>query len=474
MRASLKKNKGKASGLLKKYINRHIIFLLVTVIFSTSCATSLIDRSDTYKKVDQSIAQNGYQQGLNSITTAQNSIIPLYDEKNAISLYLDKGLLEHYDGDYRSSTQSLQYAERLIEEAFTKSISESVASYILNDNTKEYPGEDFEDIYLSVFNALNYYHLGNTEGALVEVRKLTLPNHKLDMLSRKYEKVNASARQSSEYPTDDAPAVPNVTFTNSALARYLSVIFYQAERNEDAARIELQQLQAAYTSQPNIYRNPLPSAVQTITNSNNTRLDIMCFTGLSPIKEEREEQFFYPFFSNPHLMHVRVKLPALVNRPDRIDKIEIDVNGQNYTLELLEDISAVIADTFNARYETIALKTYLRTLAKYAAQEASYIAIERNRQRDNNSKDDSPLARFGRQFAYGVGKVLIDITERADVRMSRYLPSKVYIGSIQIQPGTYDIAVRYYSRGALIQSEIKTCTVRANNVNLVQLVNLGI
>jgi len=464
--------------LLQTHFNRYYLFtiLLVSLVVFSACATTSAKKSDLHRKVDESIATEGFQQGINSITEAQDSATPLYDEKNAISLFLDKGMLEHYSGDYRASTYSLQNAERLIEEAFTKSITESIGSFILNDNTKEYPGEDFEDIYISVFNALNYYHLGNTEGALVEVRKLTLPNMKLDMLSRKYEQANTNARQSSEYPTDEMPVVPSVTFTNSALARYLGIIFYQADKNEDGARIELQQLRAAYAAQPNIYKNPLPKAVETIASStpSNTRLDIMCFTGLSPIKEEKELQFRFPFFTNPHIRNVKVKLPELVSRPDKIDRIDIEIDGQNHTLELLEDMSAVITDTFNARFATIALKTWLRTLAKYAIQETAYTASEGG-QGGGRRGGGSPWAAVGRQAAFLGGKLLVDASETADIRMSRYLPGKVYIGSFLIEPGTYDITVKYFSQGSLINSDVKQgYTVQANNVNMMQLVNLGI
>jgi hypothetical protein len=62
---------------------------------------------------------------------------------------LDKGLLEHYVGNYRDSSQDLENAERLIQDTFTKSVTAGIASYIANDNTKEYPGEDYEDIYLT-------------------------------------------------------------------------------------------------------------------------------------------------------------------------------------------------------------------------------------------------------------------------------------------------------------------------------------
>ena len=131
------------------------------------------------------MSQDDFEGGVEALRAAQEAQKPLYPESNAISLRLDKGLLEHYAGNHEESPEDLMEAERLMEEAFTKSVTEAMASYIANDNTKEYPGEDYKDIYLSVFNALNFYYLGNVEDALVEIRKLTHSSGKLNMLSQK-------------------------------------------------------------------------------------------------------------------------------------------------------------------------------------------------------------------------------------------------------------------------------------------------
>jgi hypothetical protein len=45
--------------------------------------------------------------GIKVIREGQERRRPIYSESNAISLYLDKGLLEHYAGNYRKSAQDL-------------------------------------------------------------------------------------------------------------------------------------------------------------------------------------------------------------------------------------------------------------------------------------------------------------------------------------------------------------------------------
>jgi len=446
------------------------MFTLVCLFVLSGCGGStMAQKTAAYELIDDSIAEDGYKAGIESISTTQESENPLYDTKNAISLYLDRGILLYYAGEYRDSSTSLLQAERLIQEAYTKSVSESVASFILNDNSKEYPGEDFEDIYISVFNALNYYNMGNIDGALVEIRKMTYPSGKLDMLKRKYEELNNKSRSAEGMPEGATlPEPQSAMFENSVLARYLAILFYLADNNEDAARIEQEQLQTAYATQRDIYTHSLPKSLADLTKTTDgkARLDVLCFAGMSPIKREEVVTELFPFFSAQQLHKVNFKLPKLVNRPDRIDRIEIVVNDQTFNLELLEDIGAVIIDTFKARYSSIVTKTYIRTLTKYLALDIANSLLKKD--------NENTFATIARTATLMAGKAAFDATEHADIRMSRFLPNRVYVGSCFLDPGTYDITINYFSNGELTKTEmLPAYNVAQNNVNLAQLVNLG-
>jgi len=95
------------------------------------------------------------------------------------------GMLYHYDGDYVKSNEFLTEAEYAIEDLYTKSVGKAVASMLLNDNALDYFGEDYEDIYLNIFKALNYFHMNKSEDAFVEIRRV---NNKLNLLEDKYKK----------------------------------------------------------------------------------------------------------------------------------------------------------------------------------------------------------------------------------------------------------------------------------------------
>ncbi|MDR0301493.1 MAG: hypothetical protein LBI04_04170 [Treponema sp.] len=442
------------------------LMLLISLAFLVSCATS----PAAYREIDLAVNNSNFETALEAIAAGQESSRPIYSEKNAIMLFLDKGLLEHYAGDYRNSSQSLQEAERLIEEAYTKSITAGFLSYILNDNTKEYPGEDFEDIYINIFNALNYYKRGDINGALVEIRKLSTANGKLDMLARKYEYKDPNSGDTLEELVQkeargaELPKGKNIEFNNSALARYLAALFYLADGKTDSARIEFEQLQRAFLTNKSVYQNPLPKTVEQVRNvpQGKALLNIISFSGLSPIKEEEQITYYYPFFNNSSLLSANFKLPKMVERPSRINRIEVVIDGnKKIDLELLENISAVVEETFAIRYANIVTKTYIRTLLKYLTADIAAVEI---------GKKQGALA--GLAVAIAARKAF-EATESADIRMSRYLPGKAYIGGIVLEPGTYNVTVNFCAGSAVISSvKHNDVIVREKGLNLIDAVSL--
>ena len=446
---------------------RQLYVLCGLGILMISCAT----RPDLYKDMELAVSRDDYEGGIAAIKAGQEAKKPVYPESNAISLRLDKGLLEHYAGNYYESAQDLTEAERLMEEAYTKSISEAAASYIVNDNTREYPGEDYEDIYISVFNALNYYHMGDIGGALVEIRKLTHSGGKLDTLSLKYENARKSAGtwlleqlEKLGFTLNEAlPQGETVNFTDSALARYLSVLFYLAERNYDSARIEHEMLLETFSGSPKIYYHSPPGFIPEMRNipQGKARLHIIGFAGLSPIKEEGQFEQFFPFFRHIALQRPQFKLPMLVPRASQGThniRVSSSTGGGSIFLELIEDMGAVMAETFRARFGNIFFKTYIRTMLKYAAADIGARAAE---------KKTGALA--AQIIALAAQKALY-ATESADVRMARFFPDKAYVGYMDLEPGIHNVTVDF-GGGAI--KEFNGLDVREGGLNLIQAVSLS-
>jgi hypothetical protein len=428
-------------------------------ILLLSCATN----PRVYKNIDAEVGRGSYGAALTALEKGQSSGASIYPSKNIIMYYLDKGMLEHYAGRYRESAEDLEEAERLIYEAYTKSVTQDIASYVANDNTKDYPGEDYEDIYINVFSALNYYHQNNIQGAMVEVRKLT---EKLEYLSTKYAADLAKVREYGQENNAEIPAGEPVNISNSALARYLSALFYRGSNRMDDARIDFVQLWNVYHSVPVVYSTPLPGSLELSgtpgyeTNeelavpADQARLNAICFAGLSPVKTENK--VYGP-------LGTRVALPQLTPRPSAISQIRVEVEGgPSFDLDLLENMGAVMAETFKVRYSVIVAKTFIRTFMKYAVSVGGGVAAAK--------ATDNDLLGFGVAL---LGKLVTEASEAADIRSSRYFPGRAYVGGVNLQPGIYNITVNFYNGVSLLESiKFSGVKVEAQKTNIIEAFSL--
>ncbi|MDR0721614.1 MAG: hypothetical protein LBF75_02305 [Treponema sp.] len=441
--------KGSLKG--RSFFSLFSIFF-IGILFCLSCATG-----NPYLKIDTAVEQGDHQTGIAMLEKDKKAI---YRDKDAILYYLDKGMLAHYAEEYDDSTQLLQEGERAIEEAFTKSITMEIGSYLLNDKTKEYDGEDYEDIYINVFNALNYYHNHKLEDALVEIRRM---NNKLRFLASKYGELRTNLQEKALVEGGTVPSNPEAStqFSDSALARYLGMLFYRAIGNYDDARIDGEQLKVAFVNAPSVYAYPLPPSLDEELGipPGKARLNVIGFSGLSPIKTEEVIRIPLPDFR-----YIKIALPVMVNRPSQVHKIEVVFDdGNRFDLALLEDMEAVARETFKEKVNLIYLKAVIRATIKGVTSSALDAAA---------SETDGSTSLLLSILSLGT-QVFAEASEQADLRISRYFPAKAYVGGITLDPGTYSFTIHYYgASGGRIGSFDNTITVREDQLNLVEVVCL--
>jgi tetratricopeptide (TPR) repeat protein len=306
-----------------------IFYFVLTVFFLPFFALCAFTGCASVKRMyvnplDAQAADGEYSRVEQAVTTEKNQY---QKDKNEISFYLDRGMAAHYGGNYQQSSRDLEEAERLIEEAFTKDISDSVAAFVKGDVKKaQYSGEDFENIYINVFNALNYYHAGNREDAIVEIRR---SNEKLEYITGEYAAQSETWKAKLE---NFAGIPPELNFSNSALARYVSVLFYRDAGRLDDARIDAQEAAGAFAAYPEVYHFPLPpflalgpdrTCAETKIPAEKARLNLLAFTGLSPLKVKPLDNYFWYRLNKP-LYGGRILRGPPRNLP-REKKVQVDM-----------------------------------------------------------------------------------------------------------------------------------------------------
>ncbi len=421
--------------------------LAVCAVTLASCASV-----EHYKAIDSSFSMGDYPQALRLVEAEKGKG---YRDKDAVLYNLDAGLLAHYARDYELSSRHLGDAEKGIEAAFTKSVSQGAASYLVNDMTIEYAGEDYEDLYLNVFNSLNYYHKGSLDGALVEVRRI---DNKLKYLTSKYGKEISNAQKAALEKNEDVPydaSAYSTKFSNSALARYLGMLFYRADGLVDDARIDRDQVKLAFASQKGVYPFPVPKSLDDELSipRGKARINVIGFCGQGPVKKEEVTRI--PLGG---MNWIKLSLPVMTSRPSAVSRISVSVDGgDTFDLELLEDLGAVAAETFKAKAGLIYFKTVIRSIAKTATS----AALEDQADKGGEGALFLSLLSLGTQ-------IYAEASEQADLRLGRFFPGKAYVGGITVAPGVYSYTVQYFNAsGQLIDSaRFEGVDVRPGRLNL--------
>jgi len=434
--------------------------LALSVLLIISCGANA-KLTSRYKTIETHLDQEKYAEALSHLKQKKHE----YGESDQVLRYLDMGILEHYQGEYKNSIAHFEQAEQRIDDLYTKSVSKAALSMITNDQALDYSGEDYENIYLNVFKALNFIELGQHESAFVEVRRI---NEKLNELSTRY--ADEVAKMKREYSKKDkAIQFGEFNFTDTAIGRFLSLLLYRSEGDFDDARIDLEKLQNVWKTQSHIYTSTPPdfTKIKTELPKENAIVTIMSFIGHGPAKYawELEVNTFkdhtvvrgknpnyhevLPLELDPDLSFA-VSLPKIRRRDSRIKEAIVYVNNKEVTrLHKLEDMSSVAINTFKMTEQKTLIKSLIRSSLKaVAASEAS----SKIRKETGDSVWGDVLS-----FAAKVG---IQSTESADLRSWQLMPGNCYFDEIELPFGTHNLRIDYIGfNGTVIKSKQKTLTL---------------
>jgi len=147
-----------------------------------------------------------------------------FKEQDRVVYWMNEGMILHLMGQYDTSTKALHKAEDRAKELYTKSVSKAIGAAFTSDATKDYAGEDYENVLINVIKALNFLGAGKTGGALVEARKI---NQKLKLYDTRYERQNV--------------------YNQDAFAHWLMGLLFEMEGSHEDARI-------AFTKAMMVYR----------------------------------------------------------------------------------------------------------------------------------------------------------------------------------------------------------------------------
>ncbi len=374
---------------------------------------------------------------------------------NRLLFYLEHGIVEHTRGDYDLSNRYFETAERVADRLFTRSLSREAASLVTNDELRPYRGEEFELVFIHYYRALNYWHLGLYEDALVECRKanLKLAEH--------------TGRDGSD-----------VSYRSDAFIHYLTALMYEATGELNDAYVSLKHARAGYeTYQDRFGLTPPEQFDQDLRRvavefgdddgplgaftpgSSEGELVLLSEIGFAP--RRTQEELNLPIYDSDiklsrrgkrnhavqqvvgrHRRHrhrrdvdywLRVAVPRLESIPTRAAYIRVRASGLQTRSEAVEDLDAIARATMADKAGTVLARTVARGLAKYAATEGI-------------KKKNEVLGWLTNLFTAA--------TEKADTRSWVSLPRSIHLSRLSLPPGEHDIVVEAVSQtGRVIKRE---------------------
>ena len=411
---------------------RHLSLVAILAFF-IGCHSYAIDNAQ--RELRTSFAKGNFEKSEEQLLKMEKK--ELYREKDEILWNLENGTVQHFLGNYTTSNNYYDEAETGIEDAFTESVSRGFYAMLANDNKLVYDGEPYEDIYLNAFKALNYVHLNDFEGALVETRRMAYKMEQLDIRIKGL--ADSFARSDTTGKVNWEPGKVNIQ--NSAMAHYLSAVLFAKSGKPDDARIEFDKIGIAFEEQSSFGGNENfdVSNLEQVKNPGSYNLLLTAFTGQAPYKYQVDIRVITDWSEGKYL---KFSFPGIEIVHSDVANIRVLVNGNEAThLHLIEEMDLVAKDVYQAKEPIIYSRALLRSFVKAGGTNLISKGIS------SQNEDLGAIAGI-------LGQIYRDASEKADLRAWQTLPGQVWMNVVHLEPGTHMVKIEYLSAfGRVLYSE---------------------
>ena len=414
---------------------RFTTFLLaLAVMLLAGCAANPLRQYDSeLQETVKLVKQGSVKQALALIE--KNNEPGLISKDKDILYYLEKGELLTLDNDHPGAKGAWLKADEVVrewEESFKTDPSKlfgDIGSFLINDKTRRYEGQDYEKVMLSTNLTLSHIMQGNYDDARIEMKK-TYEREKLieSFREQEYDKlqdegkkqaVTASVKDMKGYPMAelDAPEVTDLKngFQN-AFAHYLAGYFFEA------------------TGEPSLAEPGYRNALQLAPKSKIVQAGLSEIGRRKPGAKESDVLFVIESGFAPSWKSITIPIPiprggsGVVLTPLSFPLVKADnpgfvpptlkVAGKQLPVETLSNIDFMARRMLKDQMPGILLRTIIRAVVKSVAQEQ---------------------ANKGGLVLGLVANVASVISEQADDRSWRTLPERISVARAILPQGTQSI-----------------------------------
>ena len=347
-----------------------------------------------------------------------------------ILYYLEKGEMLTLDSNYPGGQESWLKADEFVREwedsvkSDPSKVIGDIGSFLVNDKTRRYDGQDYEKVMLSTNLTLSHIMQGNYDLARIEMKK-TYEREKLiegfrekeyDKLQEdaKTQQVSADVKQMKDYPMAelDTPEVNSLKngFQN-AFSHYLAGYFFEVTGESSLAEPGYRN---ALNLAPNsrIVQDGLKDVGRRRPGAKESDVLFVIESGFSPAWKSITVPI--PIPRQKGLVVTPLSFPIIKSEGRSYVPSSVSVSGRQLPVETLTNIDAMARRQLKDQMPGILLRSVIRAVLKSVAQEQA-------------NKGGLALGL--------IASVASVVSEQADDRSWRTLPERISVARATLPQG---------------------------------------
>ena len=419
------------------------LLALCTPLFLGACA-SMQSHDETSTLVQRASAGNNFDAGITQLDARFKSA----DSKKDVLYNLEKGELLRLAGKYDESTQAFLVADEKVKawesaNSGGAKAAGQVGAALISERLKTYEGYDYEKVWLTTRLALNRISVGDLEGARVDIKRT---HEREAIIERVRAKSTADAEAEAQkkgakteakelngYPTASLNDPQVLTLKNgyqNALSHYLAGFLYEALNEPSLAAPGYRAAIELHPGSPLLEEGlkGLDNRTSLTFKQHQNMTDVLLVveTGLAPARVSKS--FFIPVPTGSTIPVVPISYPV-INPSNDPDLGQLAVGDNVLQCDKIVDLNVMARRELKDEMPGMILRGFTRALAKGVMQD----------QLQKNAGVMGLLA----------GIAISAATEKADDRMWRMLPDRVYVARTRLPPGEHDLVVNGQKVGSV-------------------------
>jgi hypothetical protein len=411
-------------------------------------------------------------------------------KRNRLLYLLEKGKMEHLQGNYTESNKLFEEAYILIDDRITTGAAYAVAATFTNPMAAPYKGEDFEKVTIHYYKALNYFFLGQPDEALVEAKRIDI---KLQELNNKYRNNKNKYTKDAFSQILQGLLYEGTGDINNAFIAYRNAEeIYTANKGTYFGVTMPQQLKddllrtsysLGFTQEYNDYLKKfgLPTNYRPAQDKASGEAVVFWENGLAPVKDQivitasGAGMFFYGTYMEDGIVHDillpipigtnlgsinAIAIPKYTKSVSYYGKAALVVGGKEKYFETTQDFYSVAKQCLKDRM----LREAVNIAVRFAAKKGGSLLLQEIA-KQAMGKDGAELVKFGADAAGA-------ITEKADTRNWQSLPATISYARVPLVPGNNKFLIKKYGPQGVVDTDTINITYK-RGLQIVNYFDLG-